>query len=185
MSRPTAARVVLLDRDGTLNVPVDRYVMRAEDLVLLPHAAEAVALANTLAEVVVITNQQGVGRGLMSSSDLDDVHRRLRNLLAAEGAHLDGLYVCTHLAGTCDCRKPLDGMFRQVLADRPTVQATDCAMVGDAPSDVLPALGLSMRAFLVCRDEVQRAAAPAGAVVVGSVLEAIEILAGPDGWPDT
>lgn len=174
-------RLILLDRDGTLNVPVDRYVLRPEDLVLLPGAAEAVALANSFATVVVVTNQQGVGRGLMSSDNLEAVHQSLRAQLAASGAHLDAIYVCPHLAGTCDCRKPLDGMFRQALADHVGVSPECCAVIGDQPTDVIPALRLGMAAFMVC-DEASVDSVPAGAVAVGSVLEAVRLLESGEGW---
>lgn len=174
-------RLILFDRDGTLNVPVDRYVLRASQLTLLPGAAEAVAMANALGTVVVITNQQGVARGLMSLADLDEVHRALSDQLAVAGAHLDAIYVCPHLAGTCDCRKPLDGLFRQALAAYPQVSASNCVMIGDQPSDVIPAVGLGMKAILVG----QRGGSgqlPDAVVVVDSVLDAMHLVVAQTDW---
>lgn len=169
-------RLILFDRDGTLNVPVDRYVLQASQLRLLPGAAEAVALANTLGSVIVVTNQQGVGRGLMSLAELDEVHGALREQLAVAGAHVDAIYVCPHLAGTCDCRKPRDGLFRQALAAYPQISASDCVMIGDQPTDVTPALGLGMQAILVgeCGGSDQL---PGGTMVADSVLDAMRLVA--------
>lgn len=183
MSRETARqqRLVLFDRDGTLNVPVDRYVLRAADLKLLPGAAEAVALANGIATVAVVTNQQGVGRGLLTEDGLSEVHDELGRQLNAAGAHLDAIYVCPHLAGTCDCRKPSDGLFRRALADHPGVRPADCAVIGDQPSDMLPALGLGMTAFMVC-DDAERQGLPNGAIAVRSALEAVRRLVDDRGW---
>lgn len=177
-SRPH--RLILFDRDGTLNVPVDRYVLRAADLELLPGAAEAVAMANELGTVAVVTNQQGVGRGLLSADGLDAIHDELRRRLRLGGARLDAIYVCPHLDGTCDCRKPLDGLFRRALADHPEVDPSHCAVIGDQPSDLLPAVGLGMAAFMVGAEQARRA--PDGAVVVDTALEAVEMLASRPGW---
>jgi D-glycero-D-manno-heptose 1,7-bisphosphate phosphatase len=174
-------RLILFDRDGTLNVPVDRYVLRAADLELLPGAAVAVAPANRVATVALVTNQQGVGRGLLSLDALEAIHDRLGQLLDVEGGHLDAVYVCPHLVDTCECRKPLDGLFRRALADHPRIAPSDCAMIGDQPSDVVPALSLGMAAFLVCRPGEEHRA-PEGATVVGSALEAAQLLAAGRGW---
>jgi D-glycero-D-manno-heptose 1,7-bisphosphate phosphatase len=181
LEAPPPDRLILFDRDGTLNVPVDRYVLRADDLHLLPGAAEAVALANGLGAVAVVTNQQGVGRGLLSAAGLDEIHDELRRLLAGAGGHLDAVYVCPHLAGTCDCRKPLDGLFRRALADHPGLAPADCAVVGDQASDLVPALGLGMAAFMV-RGADGSPSAPDGAGVVDSALEAVRLLASGRGW---
>lgn len=174
-------RLILFDRDGTLNVPVDRYVLRVDDLELLPGAAEAVAVANTVATVALVTNQQGVGRGLLTDDVLAAIHDELRQRLGAAGAQLDAIYVCPHLVGTCACRKPLDGLFRRALSDHPGVAAVDCAVIGDQPTDLVPALGLGMAAFLVS-DPADAHRAPPGAVVVGSALEAARMLAAGRGW---
>jgi D-glycero-D-manno-heptose 1,7-bisphosphate phosphatase len=174
-------RLILFDRDGTLNLPVDRYVLRPSELELLPGAGEAVALANRIASVAVVTNQRGVGRGLLSAAGLVAVHDELQRKLALAGGHLDAIYVCPHLAGTCDCRKPLDGLFRQALDGHPEVTPVGCAVIGDQPSDLVPALGLGMAAFMVAGPEGAHRA-PDGAVVVASALDAVRMLASGRGW---
>lgn len=133
--------LVLLDRDGTLNVRREGYVERPDQLELLAGVVPALRRINAAGiPVVVVTNQQGVGKGLMTSADLVAVHRRLCHLLGP--ARLDAFAVCPHLAGTCDCRKPGTGLFQRVLARAPWADPRRCVMVGDSDSDLAPALRL-------------------------------------------
>lgn len=173
--------LVLLDRDGTLNERRASHVTGVNDLVLLPGAAEAVAAAGRLARVVVVTNQQSVGRGELATSTLELIHKALLARVEGAGGRIDAFYVCPHLAGTCGCRKPADGLFRQALADTPGVAPADCAVVGDQPSDLLPALALGMHAFHVVTGPGS-GVTPAGAVEVASVKEAVELIGHLPGW---
>lgn len=184
-SRPDTvhpSHLILFDRDGTLNVRRPSHVATPDDLVLLPGAGEAVALAASMARVVVVTNQQSVGRGDIDETGLDAVHAALREQLArTPRARLDAIYVCPHLAGTCDCRKPAPGLFLQALADAPGIEPASCAVIGDQASDVSPGLGLGMLAFHVATAD-DPTPTPAGAVRVGSALEAVRLLALRPGW---
>lgn len=146
--------IALLDRDDTLNVRVPGgYVTRPEELVMLPGAAEGVArLTRAGCRTVLVTNQRGVSRGLMSRADLLAVHARLDRELVTAGARLDGVAVCPHEEGTCDCRKPRDGLFREVLARAPWASAQRCVMIGDSPADLTPARALGMRVERVGAD---------------------------------
>jgi D-glycero-D-manno-heptose 1,7-bisphosphate phosphatase len=131
-------RLALLDRDGTLNVkaPDGEYILSPADLVMLPGAAAAVARLNAAGiPVALITNQRAIARGLMSQGDLEAVHARLAEALAAEGAHLDAVFVCPHGHDACACRKPQPGMLLEALA-RFGTEPADAVMVGDAGSDV-------------------------------------------------
>ena len=146
--------VVFLDRDGTINVRrPGSYVRAPDELVLLPGAAAAVAALNVAGiRVVLVTNQRGIATGAMTAADVERVHERLAELLAAQGAWLDAIEVCPHHVGSCSCRKPLPGLFLRGLARARWAQAEKCALVGDATTDIEPALGLGMRALLLGRD---------------------------------
>lgn len=146
--------IVFLDRDGTINVRrPDGYVHRPEELELLPGAGRAISRLNRAGiRVVLVTNQRGVARGVMSEADVRTVHARLGALLAAEGGWLDAIEVCPHQVDSCSCRKPLPGLFERGLARAPWAQAQRCAVVGDMPTDITPALGLGMRAVLLGAD---------------------------------
>lgn len=130
---------VFLDRDGTLNekAPEGDYVKGPDELRMLPGAAAAVAALNEAGlRVVLVTNQRGVARGLMSAADVEAVHAALRGALAAAGARLDAIYVCPHEGETCDCRKPGIGLFVQARDADPAIDFARSIMVGDAASDV-------------------------------------------------
>lgn len=175
--------MVIFDRDGTLNVRRSSHVHTPGDVELLSGAGEAVALAASLGRVVIVTNQQSVGRGEITPEELASVNKSLTELLGrTPGANLDAIYVCPHLAGTCECRKPGLGLFRQALADAPDVDAAWCAVVGDQPTDVQPGLDLGMLAFHVVENRIEHSTTPPGAVRVSSALEAMTALAGTPGW---
>lgn len=142
--------IVFLDRDGTLNTRVPRYVTTPSELHLLPGAADAVAALNRSgARVVLVTNQRGLATGELDALQLEEVHCALRERLAPSGAWLDGIFVCPHDNGTCGCRKPAPGLFEQALAAAPWADPARCAMVGDMVSDVEPAATLGMRTVLL------------------------------------
>jgi D-glycero-D-manno-heptose 1,7-bisphosphate phosphatase len=87
-------------------------------------------------EVHVVTNQRCVALGLVDEAGLDSIHRRLVELLAADGAMVDSIQVCPHDLDSCSCRKPSDGLLRQVLATSDRLDPTRCAVIGDSWSDV-------------------------------------------------
>ncbi len=152
--------LVLLDRDGTLNERVEGYVEAPDDLRMLPGAASAVRRLNEAGcRVVLVTNQRGLATGRLSPERFEAVTARLHRELAASGAHLDRVEVCPHEEGTCDCRKPRDGMFRRALAAAPWADPARCAMIGDMPTDLVPARGLGMRGLLLGEDAPDLAAA--------------------------
>lgn len=143
--------LVLLDRDGTLNERItDGYVRTPDELVLLPGATEAVARINRAGcRTVLVTNQRGLARGLLTPADLEAVHARLSDELATAGARLDAIVVCPHGQGECACRKPRDGLFREALSRAPWADPARCLMIGDLPSDLEPAAALGMRVVRV------------------------------------
>jgi histidinol-phosphate phosphatase family protein len=146
----SAFDVVFLDRDGTLNSRLPRYVTTPAELELLPGAADAVAELNRSgARVVVVTNQRGLATGELDARQLDEVHHALQERLSHSGAHLDGIFVCPHDHGACGCRKPAPGLFEQALAAAPWADPARCAMVGDMVTDVQPAASLGMRTVLL------------------------------------
>ena len=149
-------RAVFLDRDGTVNAEVD-YLSDPEQLVLLPGAARAIARLNRAGfATVLITNQSGVARGLFDEARLAQIHDRLRELLAAEGAHLDAIHYCPHHPKLgeppyrldCDCRKPQPGMLRRA-AEELGLNLERSWSVGDAPRDLEAAAALGVPGILV------------------------------------
>jgi D-glycero-D-manno-heptose 1,7-bisphosphate phosphatase len=136
-------RALLLDRDGTICEDVG-YIGAVEDLRLLPGSAEAIVSAAAAGfQCVLITNQAGIARGVLDEARLDEVHDRLRELLAAEGARLDGIYYCPHhpegevsrYRRRCDCRKPGSGMLKRAR-DEMGIDLESSYVVGDHLRDI-------------------------------------------------
>jgi D-glycero-D-manno-heptose 1,7-bisphosphate phosphatase len=131
-----ARRCVFLDRDGVINEEVE-YLHDPDKLVLIAGVAETIAaLVATGAQVVVVTNQAGIGRGMYTEADLARVTTRLDELLAAAGTRLAGSYFCPHhpTAG-CRCRKPLPGMLEDAARDL-GLDLARSAIVGDKATDL-------------------------------------------------
>lgn len=143
------SRLVLLDRDGTINVD-KHYLSSPEELVLLPGAAAGIRHFNELGlTVAVVTNQSAVGRGYMEITRLDAVHERLRELLRAEGAEVEAIYVCPHRPEEgCACRKPLPGLAR-VAAEEWGADLGQSFVVGDKVCDIDLGRGVGAITFLV------------------------------------
>jgi D-glycero-D-manno-heptose 1,7-bisphosphate phosphatase len=134
--RPSA---VFLDRDGTINVkaPPGAYITEPSELRLIPGAAAAVRRLNDAGlPAVLVTNQRWIASAGPGAEDRYlEIHRRLVDLLAADGARLDAAYHCPHEAGTCRCRKPAPGMLLAAARDL-ELDLPSAAMVGDAESDI-------------------------------------------------
>jgi D-glycero-D-manno-heptose 1,7-bisphosphate phosphatase len=140
---------VLLDRDGTLNEE-RHYLGDPDQLVLFPGTGAALRLLSEAGfGLVVITNQSGIGRGLFSLADADQVNERLRALLAADGAMLDGIYMCPHSPDqSCDCRKPLPGLVERAAADLGFDPGAS-TVIGDKQADIALGRRIGARTILV------------------------------------
>jgi D-glycero-D-manno-heptose 1,7-bisphosphate phosphatase len=145
---------VFLDRDGTI-LEDTGYLKDPERIRLLPGAAEAIARINAGGLLaIVVTNQSGIARGLLTETEYQGTERRLDQLLAEAGAHVDAHYYCPHLpelTGPCECRKPGTLLYRQA-ATRFDIDLGGSWWVGDRARDVLPAAAFGGRAILVLGD---------------------------------
>lgn len=142
--------LILLDRDGVLNEDRADFVKTPAELAMLPGAADAVARFNRAGhKVAVVSNQSGVGRGLMTMADLGAVHAALAAHLEKAGAFLDALIVCTDPPwAATPRRKPGPGMLEEALAQFDAA-ADDAVMIGDALRDLEAAAALGVRRVLV------------------------------------
>ncbi|MSX02195.1 MAG: HAD-IIIA family hydrolase [Actinobacteria bacterium] len=149
---------VFLDRDGVINrkLPEGEYVGGVEEFEPLPGAIEAIAeISRSGLRVVVVTNQQGVGKGIIDASALDLVHAHLTDEVEAAGGQIEQIQVCPHLEGSCNCRKPATGLFEQARAQNAAISFAESVVIGDSPSDIEAAGRIGAKAIRV---------APAGTV---------------------
>lgn len=129
-------RAVVLDRDGTINVE-RAYLADPAQVELLAGVAEGLRHLDRLGlQLIVVTNQSGVGRGYFTAATLDRIHDRLAECLAAEGVRLSGIYVCPHVPGDgCRCRKPGPALLELAARER-DFDPRDAFVIGDKASDI-------------------------------------------------
>jgi D-glycero-D-manno-heptose 1,7-bisphosphate phosphatase len=156
---PSAKSAVFLDKDGTL-VADTPYAADAGALQLLPDVPDGLRiLAKAGFALVIVTNQSGVARGLVSLQSLAAARDRLAELFVDAGAVLSGFYYCPHhrdgvvapYARECDCRKPQPGLLRRA-AQELGLELSSSWMVGDLPSDVDAGQRAGCRTVLVHAD---------------------------------
>ena len=130
-------RAVFLDRDGVINekpAPGD-YICSVEQFRLTPHIAGWIRLFNALGHlVIVVTNQRGVARGLMSEEALSSIHQRMVEELAESNARIDDIFCCLHEENSCECRKPKPGLVH-AARDKWNIDLAQSLLLGDSESD--------------------------------------------------
>ncbi|GAB5540106.1 MAG: D-glycero-alpha-D-manno-heptose-1,7-bisphosphate 7-phosphatase [Salibacteraceae bacterium] len=146
---------LFLDRDGVINQRLENdYVKTWNEFEFLRGVMEALAVAKGLFKtIVIVTNQQGIGKGIMTESDLKDIHTRMVKAIESSGGRIDKVYHCPELAtANPDCRKPNVGMAMSAKQDFPEIDFKRSLMVGDSPSDMEFAQRLEMHGAYIGND---------------------------------
>lgn len=140
---------VFIDRDGTLIVEKN-YLDDPDGVELIPGAADALRrLRDAGFGIAVITNQSGVGRGYFDMHRVDAIHERIRELLVAQDARIDAVYVCPHVPEErCACRKPGTGMIEDAVRQH-TIDLNRSVIIGDKECDIDCGRNAGMTAVLV------------------------------------
>ena len=143
-------KLVVLGRDGVLNVYRDNHVTEPDEWQPVPGALEAVARINHAGwHAVVATNQAGIGRGMIDMAAVNAVHARMHQLLMAQGARVDAVFFCPHTPEDgCDCRKPRPGLLLDI-GHRYNVDLSGVPVVGDTLRDLLAAQAAGCEPHLV------------------------------------
>ncbi|MEZ4888215.1 MAG: HAD family hydrolase [Chitinophagales bacterium] len=139
---------LFLDRDGVINQRIiDNYVCKWEEFHFIEGVLEAIKKFSFIFDkIVVVTNQRGINRGLMTHQDLQHIFDQIRQAVIKSSGRIDQFYYCPHLAEeNCNCRKPKVGMGLQAKADFPSIQFEQSIMVGDMLSDMEFGKSLSMK----------------------------------------
>jgi histidinol-phosphate phosphatase family protein len=130
-------RCVFLDRDGVINCKAapDDYIKTVEEFRLIPQIVDWIRLFNALDFlVIVVTNQRGIARGLMSDADVREIHERMREELLSGGARIDDVYYCPHEENSCECRKPKPGLILAAAA-KWDIDVSRSVLIGDSERD--------------------------------------------------
>ena len=143
-------KLVILDRDGTINEDSDQYIKSPLEWKPIPGSLEAIArLTQGGWRCVVATNQSGIARGLFDMSTLNAIHAEMHRAVNQAGGRIDAIFFCPHAADSnCQCRKPKPGLLREVAA-RLDVELEGVPMVGDALRDVEAAAAVGAQPYLV------------------------------------
>jgi D-glycero-D-manno-heptose 1,7-bisphosphate phosphatase len=175
-------KLVILDRDGTINHDSDRHIRSPEEWRPIKGSIEAIArLTQAGYRIVVATNQSGIARGYFNTRTLFEIHETLQRAAAQAGGRVDAFFFCPHAADSaCACRKPQPGMLVEA-ARRFNVSPEDTYMVGDARRDVEAAAAAGAKPVLVLtgkgRKTKEEGKLPAGTQVFADLAAFAEHLA--------
>ena len=190
MSAMMRQPAVFIDRDNTL-IEDPGYISKPEQVHLFPDAAPAlVQLHQAGYQIVIVTNQSGIARGLLDEEQLDAIHGRLRELLREQGASFDAVYFCPYLDSpdatvakyrkASPQRKPEPGMLLQAAHDL-ELDLERCWMIGDAAHDIQAGCRAGCRTILLARNGTADDARRAGSdYMVASLLEAVQMVVKTD-----
>jgi D-glycero-D-manno-heptose 1,7-bisphosphate phosphatase len=149
---PTNAnkKLVVLDRDGVINVDSDAFIKSPDEWVAIPGSLEAIARLNQAGyRVAIASNQSGIGRGLFDMAALNAMHEKMNRTAAAVGGRIDAVFFCPHTQeDECECRKPKPGMLQQIV-ERFEIDPADTPMVGDSLRDLQAGAALGFELHLV------------------------------------
>ena len=143
-------KLVILDRDGTINQDSDQYIKSPAEWKPIPGSLEAIArLTQGGWRIAVATNQSGLSRGLFDMATLNAIHVEMHRAVAQAGGRIDAIFFCPHAADSnCECRKPKPGLLREI-GTRYDVDLKGVPMVGDALRDVEAAAAVGAQPYLV------------------------------------
>jgi D-glycero-D-manno-heptose 1,7-bisphosphate phosphatase len=143
-------KLVILDRDGTINHDSDQYIKSPAEWKPIKGSLEAIArLTQAGWRVVVATNQSGLGRGLFDMAALNAIHDTMHRAVHQAGGRIDAIFFCPHAGDSnCDCRKPKPGMLLEI-ARRMNVELDGVPMVGDSLRDLQAAAAAGAKPVLV------------------------------------
>jgi len=129
---------LFLDRDGVINIEkYQDYVYNFDEFIFYEGVPEAMRqLAERFGHIVIVTNQKGVGKGLMTEADLQSIHRSMLQVIEAAGGRIDRIYYCTATENDDPCRKPQPGMAFEAQRDYPTIDMRKSVIVGNNISDM-------------------------------------------------
>jgi D-glycero-D-manno-heptose 1,7-bisphosphate phosphatase len=156
-------KLVILDRDGVINVDSDAFIKSPEEWKPIPGSLEAIAKLNHSGyRVVVCSNQSGIGRGLLDMAALNAINDKMYRALAQLSGRIDALFYCPHPAeANCDCRKPKPGMFEDI-AQRFNTDLGAVPSVGDSLRDLQASAAVGCQPILVLTGKGKKTQAAGG-----------------------
>ncbi|MBR5604167.1 MAG: HAD family hydrolase [Bacteroidales bacterium] len=149
---------LFLDRDGVINVRIiDGYVKKIEEFEFLPGVIDAFKIfKDRFRRLIIVTNQQGIGKSLMTIEDVDKVHDFMIQQIERNGGRIDKIYCCPQLKSVVDnYRKPSPKMAYFAKEDFPDIDLSKSIMVGDMNSDIEFGMNAGMKTVFVGDNELK------------------------------
>ena len=146
---------LFLDRDGVINKKLEgRYVCKFSEFKFITGALDAISeLNNIFNHIFIVTNQQGIAKGVMSEDDLNILHTQMLNVIEQSGGKVDKIYYCPHLEEMdCICRKPKTGMIKNAIIDFPNIIIEDSFLIGDSDTDIKAGKRMNLNTVKVDND---------------------------------
>src|SRR5215831_10725253 len=181
LDRQRSMKLVILDRDGVINVDSDQFIKSPEEWTPILGSLEAIAKLNHAGyRVVVASNQSGIGRGLLDMAALNAINAKMYKALAQLGGRIDALFYCPHPAeANCDCRKPKPGMFEDI-ARRFNADLASVPSIGDSLRDMQASATAGAQPMLVLTGKGAKTQAagglPNGTRVYRDISEAVRAI---------
>jgi len=174
-------KLIILDRDGVINHDSDAYVKNPDEWLPLPGSLEAIARLHQAGwKIAVASNQSGLARGYFDIAQLNAMHQKCRDLLAAQGGAIDAFFICPHGPDDrCHCRKPLPGLFHEI-AKRFDTSLDGVPAVGDSLRDLQASASVGCTPWLVKTGNgtktLQSGGLPAGTEQASDLAEVVDRL---------
>ncbi|MDA0890256.1 MAG: HAD family hydrolase [Bacteroidetes bacterium] len=146
---------LFLDRDGVINKKLEgRYVRNFSEFEFMPGALDSISkLSNLFNRILIVTNQQGIAKGIMSEADLNTLHTQMQDRIEKLGGKINKIYYCPHLQDMdCMCRKPKSGMIEQAIIDFPEINIENSYLIGDSDSDIKAGKKMNLNTVKVDND---------------------------------
>ena len=146
---------LFLDRDGVINKKLEgKYVRNFSEFEFIPGALDSISkLSNLFSRILIVTNQQGIAKGIMSEADLNILHTKMQDRIEKLGGKINKIYYCPHLQDMdCMCRKPKSGMIEQAIIDFPEINIKNSYLIGDSDSDIKAGKKMNLNTVKVDND---------------------------------
>ena len=131
---------LFLDRDGVINEKLEgRYVTNFNEFIFIRGSELAIrTLHKIFRRIIIVTNQQGIGKGIMTDADLELIHNQMQEKLSPDINLIEKIYYCPHIVeANCKCRKPNIGMLENAKSDFPEIDINNSFLVGDSDTDII------------------------------------------------
>jgi len=147
-------KVIFLDRDGIINkkAPEHQYITKWNEFVFLLDIFEVlIHLSKLNFKIIIISNQQGIGKGILTYKDLDNIHEKMVSVLNENDILIEKIYFCPHLVSdNCNCRKPKTGLIEKAIQElNYEIDFNNSFMIGDSESDIIAGKRIGLKTVLV------------------------------------